>query len=189
MPFDVTYGEFGFVDASHVKLKESLDANDASTKFQWLGNNIEIETYPLDINTEIKDIVGDVGKFVSIDGRAVKNNIGFGSYNLIEASVENLKEHYIATELILSKSKEIEIIGEERKTVLLKPSEEKKVTWIVKVSDNLKRGYMYTFPFVVGSLRNVSSSVRFDVIEDGKKFSLEGIENLVKDIQFGVYVF
>ncbi len=181
VPFDVTYGEFGFVDASHVKLKESVDANDASTKFQWLGRDVEIKTYPLDINTEIKDTKGKLSEFISINGKSVKNDIGFGSYNLIEASVENLNEYYMATELILSKSKEIEIIGEERKAVLLKPNEEKKVTWIVKVSDNLERGYMYTFPFVIGSLRNVSSELRFDVIEDGKKFSLEGIENLVKE--------
>ena len=185
VPFDVTYGELGFVDAGHVKLKESLDANDASTKFHWLGKDIDIKTYPLDINTEVKNIKGELSEFISINARAVKDNIGFGSYNLIEASVENLKDYYVSTELSLSKSKEIEIIGEREKTVLLKPNEEKKVNWIIKVSDNLEQGYMYTFPFMVGSLRNVSSSLRFDVIEDGKRFSLEGIESLVKEGEEG----
>lgn len=179
--FDVTYGEFGFVDASHVKLKEDLDANDASTKFQWLGQNVEAKTYPLDIKTEVKEIKGRVSESISISARAIKDNIGFGSYNLIEATVKNLNDYYIATEFSLYKSQEIEIIGEEKKTVLLKPEEEKKIDWIVKVSDNLEQGYMYTFPFVVSSLNNISSKLRFDVIEDGKKFSLEGIGSLVKE--------
>jgi transglutaminase-like putative cysteine protease len=181
IPFDVTYGEFGFIDSGHIKLKESLDANDASTRFQWLGKDVDVKTNPLDINVEIKDVKGNIGEFVSIDARAVKSNIGFGSYNLIEATVENLREYYVATELRLSKSKEIEIIGEEKKTVLLKPNEEKDVNWIIKISDNLERGYVYTFPFIVGSLRNITAELRFDAIGEGKRFSLEGIENLIEE--------
>lgn len=181
IPFDVTYGEFGFVDASHIKLKESLDANDASTRFQWLGKDINVKTSPLDIRANVKDKKGRVSEFISINARSVKNNIGFGSYNLIEATVENLKDYYVATKLVLSKSPEIEIIGEDEKNVLLEPNGEKKISWIIKVSNNLEQGYIYTFPFIVRSVRNVSADVRFDVIEEGKRFSLEGIESLVKE--------
>ena len=83
--------------------------------------------------------------------------------------------------LSLSKTKEIELIGEERKILLLKPNEEKKINWVIRVSDNLETGYRYTFPFIIRSLRNVSSRLSFNVIEDGKRFSLEGMENLVKE--------
>jgi len=181
VPFDVTYGELGFVDASHLKLKESLDANDASTQFQWLGRDIDIKTNPLDIDVEIEVIREDVIELISIDAKSVKNDVGFGSYNLIEATVENLKDYYVATELVLSKSREIEIIGDVRKAVLLKPREEKDVNWIIKVSNNLDSGYIYTFPFVVSSLRNISSELRLDVREEGKRFSLEGMEDLIKE--------
>lgn len=182
VPFDVTYGEFGFVDSGHVKLKESLDANDASTKFQWIGKNINIKTYPLDVKVDLKNSKGRIPNLISLDAAAVKNDIGFGSYNIIKATIKNLKDCYISADLILSKPKEIEITGEEdKKTLLLKPNEEKKVSWIIKVSDNLEQGYLYTFPFVVSSLRNITSELRFDVIENGKKFSLEGIKELVEE--------
>ncbi|MEA2036955.1 MAG: hypothetical protein U9O94_05570 [Nanoarchaeota archaeon] len=46
---------------------------------------------------------------------------------------------------------------------------------------------MYTFPFVVRSIRNVSSKIMFEVIEDSKRFSLEGIEDLVDDEDEKVY--
>jgi len=183
IPFDVTYGEFGFVDAGHIKLKESLDANDASTKFQWLGRNINVKTSPLDVNAEVKEEKGRISEVVSIDARSIRDNIGFGSYNLIEATVKNLKDYYVASELVLSKSREIEVVGEEKKSLLLKPEEEKKVSWIIRVSDNLETGYVYTFPLVVGSLRNISQDLRFDVIENGKRFSLEGMENLAKEYE------
>ena len=181
VPFDVTYGEFGFVDVGHVKLKEGMDANEASTKFQWLGKDVDIKSSPLDINTDIKDTTGKVNELISINAVAIKKEIGFGSYGLIEANVENINDHYISTELGLSKSQEVEVIGENKRTVLLKPDEKKKISWIVKVSNNLDRGYMYTFPFVVTSLRNVTSELKFDVMENGKRFSLEGIENLVEE--------
>ena len=181
IPFDVTYGEFGFVDVGHVKLKEGLDANEASTKFQWLGRDMDIKTSALDIKVDIKEKKGRVSDFIDIEAEAVKNDVGFGSYNLIEANVKNLKDYYVATELVLSRPKEIEIVSEDKKSILLGPEEEEKVTWIVKVSNNLESGYIYTFPFIVYSLRNVSSELRFDVVEQGKKFSLEGIEELIEE--------
>ena len=181
VPFDVTYGEFGFIDVGHVKLKEGMDANEASTKFQWLGKDVDIKSSPLDINTNIKEIKGKINKLISISAVDVKKEMGFGSYGLIEANVENLNNYYVSTELGLSKSQEVEVIGDNKRIILLKPNEEKKINWIVKVSDNLEHGYMYTFPFVVTSLRNVTSELRFDVMENGKKFSLEGIESLVEE--------
>ena len=181
VPFDVTYGEFGFVDAGHVKLKESLDVNQASTQFQWLGDNIDIKTHQLDINTKVKKKEGSIDELISIRARAIKDNVGFGSYNLIEVDLENLKDYYVATELRLSKPKEIMVVGEEKKVILLKPNEERKINWIIKVGDELEGGFMYTFPFMVSSVRNVNSSFRFDVAQDGKEFSLEGMETLVKE--------
>ncbi len=181
VPFDVTYGEFGFVDAGHIKLKESLDVSQASTQFQWMGENVDIKTRQLDIKTTVKDKGGSIGKLISVRARAVKGKVGFGSYNLIEVDLENLKDYYVATELRLSKPKEIEVIGEEEKVILLEPGEEKKINWIVRVSDDLEGGFVYTFPFVINSVRNVSSYFNFDVVEDGKEFSLEGMETLVKE--------
>lgn len=180
VPFDVTFGEFGFVDAGHIKLKEGLDADDASIKYQWLGRKVNVISVPLDIKAEVKEIKGKINDMVDIDARAVKDNLGFGSYNIIKATIENVNDYYLAVSLRLSRSKEIEIVGDEEMNLLLKPNEEKDVDWIVEVSDNLERGYIYTFPFLVSSVRNVSSEARFDVTEDGKMFSLEGMESLVE---------
>ncbi len=182
IPFDVTYGEFGFIDAGHIKLKESVDANDASTRFQWLGYEVDIKSSKLDINVDVIDKKSHVGEYIGIEANAANDNIDFGSYNLIEATVKNLKDYYVAVHLRLSKSKETEVVGEDEKSLLLGPGEEKKVNWIVGVSADLEGGYVYTFPFVISSLRNVSSKVSFDAREDGKEYSLERIESLIEYI-------
>jgi hypothetical protein len=181
VPFDVTYGEFGFVDAGHVKLKEGVDADEASTKFQWLGRDVDIDTHPLDIEAHMLDAKGRVDDVISLAARAVKPETGFGSYNLIEVTFQNLEDQYVATEIVLSKSLEIDIIGDKEQSVLLRPGEKKKVYWVVKVKENLERGYIYTFPFVVSSTRNATAKASFNVIENAKRFSQEGMENLIEE--------
>ena len=39
VPFDVTYGEFGWIDPTHIKFKESVDSDGPSTYYSWVGRN------------------------------------------------------------------------------------------------------------------------------------------------------
>ncbi|MBL7054164.1 hypothetical protein ISS05_00205, partial [Candidatus Woesearchaeota archaeon] len=65
--------------------------------------------------------------------------------------------------------------------VLLKPKGEKNVFWIVKVSGELNKDYVYTFPFIVSSSRNTTSVTSFNSEKRAIVFSLEEIENILKD--------
>ena len=61
IPFDVTYGEYGFVDPTHIRLKESLDATEASTSYQWLSTNVDLKTAPLDFEVNVhKSLISTV---------------------------------------------------------------------------------------------------------------------------------
>ncbi|MBS3098473.1 transglutaminase domain-containing protein [Candidatus Woesearchaeota archaeon] len=173
IPFDVTYGEFGFIDPTHIELKESLDANEPSTDYEWFGSNVDVKTRKLDISTKLKNRDGRIS-------HVLKKEAGFDSYNLVAAEIENLKDHYIATELYLSKPKEIVVIGNEEKGVLLKPNEKKSVYWIIKLDEKLSRGYVYTFPLAVYSLRNVSSQIEFKSSFDSATFTLTEMKDILK---------
>ncbi len=181
IPFDVTYGELGFIDAGHIKMKESVDSATTSTQYEWVGRNVDLKTKGLEIGARLKGKKGRLSSFIEIEVDAVKKEVGFGSYNLIEANVRNLKDYYVSTELYFSKSEHIEIIGDFKKRILLGPKEEKQVFWIVKVSDGLKRNFIYTFPFVVVSLRNSSGGASFESERRDIIFSLEEIEGILKD--------
>src|SRR3989338_2002477 len=180
VPFDVTYGEFGYVDPTHIKLKESIDSDEVSTQYRWLARNIDLETKKLDIKADLFNIIGKVENPVSIKANILKDNAGFGSYNIVEAQLENLKDYYLSTEIILSKTKELEVIGSHAKQVLLLPKEKKSVYWLLKVTDDLERNFIYTFPVSVNSLRNSSGEAIFKASEKDIVYSLEEMQEILK---------
>jgi len=158
VPFDPTYGEFGFINPSHVKLKTSADSGNTSTSYEWRGHNFDVIAEKIDINAEIKKISGIKEPLIRIKTNFLKENIGFGSYNLIEATVENSKNYYLPVKLYLSVPVELGVVGENKKSILLMPNEIKKVYWIVRLTENLKRNYIYTLPVSVYDLNNISST-------------------------------
>jgi len=183
VPFDVTYGEFGFVDPTHIKMRESIDGNTTSTKYQWYGKDVDLETRPLDIKTKLVESVGEIEPSISLGINAVKENIGFNSYNLMEVSAENLKDYYVSTELYLSKSKEIEVVGQERRQISLKPNEKKNFYWVIKFAGQLSENYLYTFPIAVYSLGNLSAATNFKSKSNDPVFSEEDIKETLNQLQ------
>ena len=161
VPFDVTYGEFGWVDPTHIKFKDSVDSDEPSTYYNWLGRNADLRTRKLEIKGTTIEKIGYTKLPLTTETSPLKKSISFGSYNLLEATIENANDFYYATEIYLSKPKEIKIVGNEPKSILLLPKEKKKVFWILKADDKLNAKYSYTFPFIISTLNNVSSATSF----------------------------
>ena len=180
IPFDVTYGEFGFIDPGHIKSKEALDADEPSTKYQWLGSNIDVETEKLDIRAEVQEATGSMAPLISLDANVAKDSAGFGSYNLVEVRVDNLKNFYVSTELYISKPNEVEVVGSDKKEVLLKPLEKKSIYWVIKLTEGMNRNYIYTLPIGVSSLRGITSNSSFKSTADSQIFSLEQVNEILE---------
>jgi transglutaminase-like putative cysteine protease len=179
VPYDVTYGQFGYIDPTHVKLKESLDSNDASVSYKWVARNIDLETEKLDIDTSLQDTIGRVKKPISLDVGVLKQNIGFGSYNLIEAVLENLEDYYISSEIYISKPKEVELTEDFIKNVLLKPNEKKSIFWVVELKGGLKKNFIYTFPTTISTLRGSEDSTSFKSKKGDITYSFEEINSIL----------
>ena len=176
--FDITFGEYGYVDVTHIKLRDGFDPGEASTKFSWLANNVKLEAEDLDF--EVK-LVGQ-GKAVvpefSITSEVLGEEIGPGGFNLITVKIKNLENHYLATTLRLSVPNEVTVF-EEKKKVLLSPNEEKEVSWKVRLTEALNEGFVYTFPYVVYSEENLTSEGSFKGTYDGLIYSKKDVEGLV----------
>ena len=180
VPFDVTYGEYGWIDPTHIKFKDSLDSDEPSTYFKWIGSNANLRTRELEINT---NLVGSEGySFIplKIQAEVFKKSVNFGSYNLVEATFENPNDFYYAATLDFSAPKEVLIVRSKpqdntdgQKSVLLRPGEKKKVYWIVKVDDGLEDRYSYSFPIIISTMDNVSTRVFFstDIRQKSVSFS------------------
>ena len=181
IPFDPTYEEFGFINPSHVKLSSSIDSGNTSTSYEWRGKDFEVVTEKLNINAEVKKTVGIKEPSTNIKTKFIKENIGFGSYNLVEATIENIKDYYLPVKLYVSVPAELDVTGENKKSLLLMPNEIKKVYWIVKLTKDLKRNYIYTLPVSVYDLSNISSTSSFESKFDDLILTKQEIEEIVED--------
>ncbi|MBD3203780.1 hypothetical protein GF327_05770 [Candidatus Woesearchaeota archaeon] len=180
VPFDVTYGQMGFVDSTHIKLKDSIDSDKSSTRFEWKGRNINIKTNPLKTSVNVFHVgsLPDSNLDISLD--FLNKKIGFGSYNFVEATIKNKQNHYLSTDLALSKTSEIILSDKPTKLVLLKPGEEKKIYWKFKVPDNLKDNYIYTFPFILITSTNQSAEKTLSSDKNSVKFKSSEINNILE---------
>ena len=161
LPYDITYRQVGWIDPTHIRLKESIDSDDSDTKYEWRSVNTDLKTNKLDFKVALNKATGSIEPPLRLSASVLKNHISFGSYNLIEAEIQNLNDYYISDELGLAKVNEIEILGNSRKFVYLKPLETKKVYWITQVSDFLDKNSLYTIPVIVYSVRNVSTQTDY----------------------------
>jgi transglutaminase-like putative cysteine protease len=160
VPFDITYGELGWVDPSHIKLRESLDPTEPSVKFEWRGRFATIEAQPLKIDASIEQYGSRLPEDIKLTARALKWGVDFGSYDLIEAEVQNLRDYYIATDIMLAKSAEVEVFDDQKLHILMKPNQKKSIYWRIRVSPDLNTRYVYTIPLLVYTEKNLSKKVR-----------------------------
>ena len=180
VPYDVTYGQFGYIDPTHVKLKESVDSNEPSVQYKWVARNIELETGKIDINSSVEEKIGKIRDSVTLDARVHKGNIDFGSYTLIEAVLENTEDYYLSAEVHLSKPKEVTTLGEDSKNIFLRPNERRSVFWIVKLEDTLEGNYVYTFPITVRTFRGSEAETSFKSKQRDISYSLAEISSILE---------
>jgi len=179
VPFDVTYGEYGYVDPTHIKLKESLDSSETDVSYEWLGHGIELSTSPLVVDANLIEHKGVVPDVLELKVSPVQQQVGIGSYNLVEATVRNRIDSYVSAFIFIARINELDIDGNNYRSIMLKPLETKKVYWLVKVIDSLPSEYTYTFPITVADMRNTSADSAFFVVPGSTVFSREEMESIV----------
>ena len=183
VPFDVTYSQFAFVDPTHIILKQSLDSNESSIRYEWKGRGVELSSNPMTIEVDLDYKKGDSEPLIQIDLSSIRTKVKFGSYNIIKARVKNLKDYYVATELIISRTNGLETIGEEKKDVLLQPNQEENIYWLVKVSEDLNNNFMYTFPISITSTRGVEALTSFQSNINYQYYSLQEMSRTVNELK------
>ena len=180
VPFDVTYGQMGYLDAGHIKFKDTIDSDKSSVEYKWQGRNFDVDTGSININTKIKSKGSFLNELLEIEAKPYAKEVDFGSYNLIEATLTNNNDYYIVSDVSLFRAEGVEIVGDYKQFVLLKPKESAKVFWIVKIPDDLQKSGIYTFPFVINAIRNQSYEFDFKSSYGKVDYNKEEIEDLLK---------
>lgn len=149
VPFDITYNEFGYVDATHIKMKDSADSGEYSTRYQWRGRDVDLVSKTLQFHEEVTKIGGEIDNKVDIELKWMKDEVGFGSYNLLEVTLSNLNNYYNGLTVYLTKSGEVDVPEGHTRDILLKPFEVKTIYWIVHLTESLDTSYQYAIPMGV----------------------------------------
>lgn len=146
VPFDVTYGEYGYIDAGHIKLKDSIDSDENSIEYSGTGRNFELKSRPLDFAVDVLGTSPKRYDIIEAELTPFAKEIGFGGYNLLTLRLKNLRDYYVSTRVEIGQTTKMIHESSDEKNVLLKPYEEKELQFLVRVEKNLDPEYIYTFP-------------------------------------------
>jgi len=176
--FDVTFNQYGYIDVTHIKLRDASDPTEPAVKYEWISNGVDLKKGKLDLNVNIEKEGTAVPEQIQLEEELLAHEVGFGSYNLIKGIVKNNADYYAATALNLAAPKEVEVIGRNRRNILLHPKEVRETFWIIKIPESLKDNYVYTFPVKVYSEKNISVEDAFTAQAGKNTYSKGEIEEL-----------
>ncbi len=176
MPFDVTFGQHGWLDAFHIKLQESLDPNQKSLLFSWKSDNpdVKIQSSPVKINALLAEQGSRLVPFLNLNGRFLKESAGFGSYDAVMLDISNPNNFYYATELQMADVDEVEKL-DKKIGVVLGPKEKKSFVWKFKIKDNLSADFVYEIPVLFYTSSNQTFKLGLKSSGNEKIYSLNDI--------------
>ncbi|NOZ81309.1 MAG: transglutaminase domain-containing protein [DPANN group archaeon] len=157
VPFDISYQEYGFVDASHIELKHDKDTKAGSTRYHWKGRDIDLQASPLDEQVNVTGFDGPSEKKVALSMAFLREEVDLGSYNVMEVKAKNLGSSYVPLRLTYQRSKGVTLIGPQTQHVLVRPSEAVTAYYLFQVQ-SLDDQFIYTF--TVGAATNTNNSVQ-----------------------------
>lgn len=176
--FDVTFNQYGYIDVTHIKLRDEFDPTEPAVKYEWVSDGVTLQKGKLKLDVEIEQEGQAVPEAIQLEQELLAHEVGFGSYNLVKGIVKNKADHYAATALNLAVPKEVEVIGRNRRNLLLHPGEVRETFWIIKIPEDLQQNYVYTFPTKVYSEKNISVSDSFSAEAGKNTYSKAEIEEL-----------
>jgi hypothetical protein len=181
IPFDVTFGQYGWIDPTHIKLKESLDSGEPAVKYSWKANQVSLKDNKLELNTKLVSTGQELSIPLDLKIKTLVNNVGPGSYVPIEVELKNKADYYLPVTIAVTKADGL--TEGHIKSLLLKPNEIKKVFWINKVPKNLDRGYGYISKIEVQDHFSRATSTELNYANGLKVYTLDDAVSLINKVQ------
>ena len=183
IPFDPTFGEFGWVDPGHVKMMTSSDPTEPSVRFEWRSKNADLVFGEPDIDASITKVGKKIPPLVELTIKPLYEEVGYGSYNLVQATIKNLQPYYMTTELKLARVKELDLLDPPHKQVILRPREKKTVFWRAKVKEGLHERFVYTVPLAIYTIWNETAQSSFKTQVRGGEYTRIEVTRAMSKLQ------
>jgi transglutaminase-like putative cysteine protease len=180
VPIDVTYGQLGDVDLTHVELRKGADVTKSSTYYSWYGG--EVNTEELKTEISLVSTTGAKESPIELKTSVIKQEVGFGSYNLMEVEIENKRNYYVPVTLITGASEIIEIMGDNIEYVILEPRQTKKLYWLIKVQNDLDSKYIYT-AYLTAATQRTNNTVSLSIDADNREYSFDDMQERLEELE------
>ncbi len=182
LPFDVTFGEYGWVDPSHLKLSDTADSGENSVEYNWRSRDVNLEVESLILTTKLDGEGKKFENLFDIEASTLNNDnqFGFGSYMPLEIKATNLNDYYLSTTIVLTRAPEI--IGKNFIDILLKPKETKNYYFIVKLQQDLDKDYEYTGSIEAKESFGSNSFYNILINDKFEYHSLNNVKNTVEKL-------
>ena len=178
MPWDVTFGQYGWVDTGHVKLSESVGARDPSVEYTWRAVKVGLKEKDIELNTSIVKKGDKIFPLIDIKVEVLPYEVRGGSYVPLRVKVKNLQNYYLSTLVFIMNAPGI--VGDNTKAVLLKPHEEEEISWILSVPE-LNGDFTYKSKVEVRESFGSRAGDELLIDDKFKFYSKEDAENMSKE--------
>jgi hypothetical protein len=160
VPFDIAYGELGYVDATHIILSEVSDAATSAVSFEYQSRDLQLTTGELKTNVNVLQYDGQQQPSFEKKITVWKNRVSKDSWNVIVVTLKNNNPYYAMDRVYLANT-DMLTLPENSWFILLPPYKEKRIYALVHVSPVLDDKYIYTFPVMVYDSTNSSAQAIF----------------------------
>ncbi len=186
VPFDLTYKQFGYIDAGHIALQTSVDANDSSTEYTWQGYGLDgVSVTPSDLSftSSIVDARSQIEDFSMPSVRLLRDTISLTSSSAIVVSLQNSKNYYVSAQLSIGAPQELNFSNGKDIQLLLRPFEAKTIYIPVTVQSGLSDRYSYQFPIVVTNFFQVLANTTLFVASTNPTYGTAEINAMIANTQ------
>ncbi|AJF62215.1 MAG: Transglutaminase protein [archaeon GW2011_AR20] len=140
--FDPTYGQMGYVDSTHITMRDSLDVRESSVNYAWRSYGVDISADKLNIESNVTRFGSLYKEDVKLSAELLQKEVGAGSYVPLKIEVQNLNDYYLPLNLNIIKAPKS--LDDRERNVLLKPGERRNIFFVIQVPDDLEKGFVYT---------------------------------------------
>ncbi|UCD21227.1 MAG: transglutaminase domain-containing protein [archaeon] len=130
IPYDTTFGQYGWLDSRHVILKYSKDSAESSAEYSYTGF---IDAEKIEIRAEILDEGSNKYLPFELKAKLHENQVKQGSYVPLEVEIENKNDFYFNLPVYLTTAPGV--YGDNTKIAFLEPNSKTKVFFIIEVPE------------------------------------------------------
>lgn len=181
IPYDVTYQQYGYLDATHIEMQKGVDGTAPSIEYRTKGLYYDFEPTTLDFQTKVVSYGKKNSPKTTMSLDIQEESVNFGSYNLITVTVTNLQDYYVVEDVTLARASELTYLDPLRQSIALKPYETKKIHWLLKVDPDLDQNYIYTFPIEIFGTHNNKAEGAFSVVNRAETFGREYMDQYIEE--------